>query len=85
MLPSSTPLYVAAEHWGALPVSQGRFPLAGCFTYGKVYVSVLLSQFVPPSPSHTKIRNPVQESKLALCSGVESDFDKLGRRYIQEY
>ena len=30
-----------------------KFPRAVCFTYGNVYVSVLLSQFVPPSPPLT--------------------------------
>ena len=30
-----------------------KFPLAICFKYGTVYVSVLLTQFNPPSPSHT--------------------------------
>ena len=37
------------------PVSHSKFPLATSFikTYGKVYVSVLLSQFVPPCSSLT--------------------------------
>ena len=29
------------------------FPLAFYFTYGNVYVSMLFSQFIPPSPSPT--------------------------------
>ena len=44
------PLYVVTEHWVELPVLYSSFPLAICFTYGSLYVSVLLSQFVPPSP-----------------------------------
>jgi len=36
-----------------LPVSHSKFPLAMSFTYGNVYVSVLLSQFIPPSTSLT--------------------------------
>ena len=30
-----------------------RLPLVICFTYGNVHVSMLLSQFTPPSPSPT--------------------------------
>ena len=44
------PLYVVTEHWVELPVLYSNFPLAICFTYGSLYVSALLSQFVPPSP-----------------------------------
>ena len=43
------PLYVGTEHWIELLVSHSKFPLAIYFTYGNVYVSMLLSQFVPPS------------------------------------
>ena len=38
-----------------------NFPLVICFTYGKVYVSVLLSQFGPPSPY------PVVSKVCSLC------------------
>ena len=31
------PLKVVTEHWAELPVSQGKFPLAIYFTYGKMY------------------------------------------------
>ena len=34
-------------------VSFSKFPLAIYFAYGNVYVSMLLPQFVPPSPSLT--------------------------------
>ena len=30
------------------PTSYSNFPLAICFTYGNVYVSVLFSQIIPP-------------------------------------
>ena len=36
-----------------LPASYSNFPLAIYFTYGKAYVSMLLSQFFPLSPSPT--------------------------------
>ena len=47
--PSRLPLPAVAECWGELPTSHGRFPLAGCLTHGSAHVSMLLSQFVPPS------------------------------------
>ena len=35
------------------PASYRKFPLAIYFTYHNIYVSVLLSQVIPPSPSCT--------------------------------
>ena len=52
-LPPISPLCVITEHWFALPESYSKFPLAICFTYGSVYVSMLLSPFVPRSLSLT--------------------------------
>ena len=34
-----------------LPVLYSNFTLAIYFTYGDVYISVLLYQFIPPSPA----------------------------------
>ena len=42
----------------------GNFPLALCFTHGNVYVSVLLSQFVPPFPS------PTVSTCLCVCVSI---------------
>ena len=36
-----------------LPVLCSSFPLAICFTYGNVYISLQLSRFIPPSLSPT--------------------------------
>ena len=33
-----------------VPESCSKFPLAVCLTHGNVYASMLLSQFIPPSP-----------------------------------
>ena len=58
------------------PCVYSSFPPAICFTHGCVYVSVLISQFVPPSPSHTGVFNIFQtavmpqilESQFCMCS-----------------
>ena len=48
------PIKVITEHCAEPPELYRRFPLAAYFTNGSVYVcayvSILLSQFVPPSP-----------------------------------
>ena len=46
--PHSTPLGHHRVLWWA-PCAIYQLPLALCFTYGSVYMSVLLSQFTPPS------------------------------------
>ena len=47
------PLQVVTKHRADLPVLCSCFPLAISFTFGSVYMSMLLSHFVPayPSPS----------------------------------
>ena len=52
-----------------LPASYGKFLLAIYFANGDVYVSVLLSQFVPPSPVPTVSRSlfSMPGSPLLLC------------------
>ena len=47
-LPHLTPL---GCHKAPSPVLDSKFPLAIYFTYVNVYMSLLLSQFIPPSPS----------------------------------
>ena len=48
------PLQVVTKHRADLPVLCGCFPLAMCFTFGSVYMSMPLSHFIPdytsPSP-----------------------------------
>ena len=58
MAPPESPLDLPSlsavtEHQALFPVFYGNFPLAICFTHGSVYISMLLSQFVPPSFSPT--------------------------------
>ena len=47
--PQIPPLQVTTEHWAELPVLHSNFPLAVHVTHGSVYMSMLLSQFVPPA------------------------------------
>ena len=53
--PSQLPLYHTllgvTEHQAELPASYSKFPLAIYFTHGRAYMSMPLSQFIPPSPS----------------------------------
>ena len=49
--PHLPPLWVITEHRAELPVLCSSFPLATCFTHGSVYMLILPTQFVPPSPS----------------------------------
>ena len=55
---SHTPIPIPAPqvitvHQAQLPVLYNSFPLAIYFIPGNVYMSILFSQFVPPSPSPT--------------------------------
>ena len=45
------PLQVVTKHRADLPVLCSCFPLAICFTFGSVYMSMLLSHFIPAYPS----------------------------------
>ena len=50
---TATPtLWVITEHQAELPLLYSSFPLARYFTRGSVYMSILISQLIPPSPSH---------------------------------
>ena len=46
------PLSVVTEHWVWAPRVTQQI-LTVCLTYGNINVSMLLSQFIPPSPSPT--------------------------------
>ena len=63
-------LYIVAEHWVELSASYSKFPLAIYFSYGYIYVLVLLSQYAPPSPSETVSTSlfSTPESLLLYCS-----------------
>ena len=56
-----------------LTVPCSKFPLAIYFTYGNVYVSILLSQFIPPSPAPS-----VSTSLFSISASPEKGDFKLG-------
>ena len=49
-----------------LPASYGKFPLAVYFTYGNIYVSMLLSQLILPSPSPSVSTSLISMSAFPL-------------------
>ena len=64
------PLQVITKHQADLPVLCGCFPLAIYFTFGSVYMSMLLFHFVPASssPPHPNPRPQVHSLHLCLYS-----------------
>ena len=48
--PHISPFCVITEHWVELLVLHSSFPLDIYFTHDNVYMSMLFSQFLPPSP-----------------------------------
>ena len=58
------PLQVVPKHRADLPVPCNCFPLAIYFTFGSVYMSMLLSHFVPAYPSPSPC---AQVHSLRLC------------------
>ena len=57
---------VVTEPWAELPGSHGKSLLAVSFTCDNVYVSLLLSQFVPSPASHTVLTSLVSISASPL-------------------
>ena len=64
-----------------LPGSHSKFPLAGCFTYGNLYVSMLLSEFVPPSPSPAVTTSLFSMSLHLYCCPADQ-FSRWGLREL---
>ena len=62
----------STEHRVELPVLYSMFPLAICFMHGSVYMSILISQFVPRSPS--PLCSHVCSLYLRLCSCPTNGF-----------
>ena len=70
-LPPATPippLYGGTKHQADLPVQCSCLPLATYFTFGSVYMSMLLSHFVPAYPSHPVSSSPFSMSVSLFLS-----------------
>ena len=68
-LPSPSPPHPSRVSWSTsfgFPASYSKFPLAISFTSGNIYVSMLLSQIIPPSPSPTVIKSLSFMSQMSL-------------------
>ena len=57
------------EYWSGVPLPSPNFPLASYFTHGNVYISMSLSQFVPPTPAPAVSISlfPMSESLFLPC------------------
>ena len=64
-----------------LSASYSEFPLALYFTYDNVYISVLLSQFIPPSASPTVSTGVLCVSVAALQIGSSAHLSRF-RMYV---
>ena len=68
------PIEVITEHQAELPVLLCGFPLAICFTRVSVFLSNLISQFIPPTPFLTSSPRVlyvwISIPALDLCSSV---------------
>ena len=73
------------EHWLWAPwIIYIKLPLAICFTYGDVYVSMLSSQIIPPSPFPTESKSLffVSVCPLLTCKGHQDHQYHLSRFHI---
>ena len=69
------PAVVITEQRAELPMLCSRFSLAICFTHGSVHMSVLVSQFIPLSPSPSphprpRCRFPTSASLFLPCNSL---------------
>ena len=82
-LPTSQPippLWVVTECRAELPVLHSSFPLAICFAYANVHVSVLLSQFIPPSLSPA-----VSLSLFSMSESLFLPYKQVHQHYLSGF
>ena len=76
------PFQVITELQAELPMLCSSLPLAFYFTYGSIYMSTLLSQFISPFPS--PLCPHVCAIHLCLCIGVQLIYNVLLVSTIQQ-
>ena len=65
------PIQVITEHQAELPALYRRFPLANYFAHCNLHMSILLSQFIPPSsPPHVTCPFATSESLFLPCQSL---------------
>ena len=64
------PFCIVTEHQAGLPVLYISFPLASYLTCGHIYMSMLLSQFIPPFSSLTVSTSPFSMSVRNFYSSL---------------
>ena len=80
------PLQVVTKHQADLPVLCSSFPLAFHFTFGSVYMSVLLSHFVPASPFPAVSSSPFSTSaSLFLTCHQVHRYHFLDSIYVRQH
>ena len=84
------PLQVVTKHRTDIPVGCSCFPLAICFTFGSVYLSMPLSHFVPASPSPQPVSSRPFSTSASLflsCSQVRENhyFSFLDSTYVCQH
>ena len=79
------PLEFITEHPAELPLLNSSFPLAVYLTYGSIYISMLLSQFIPlllPPLCPQVSKSPFSKSAIYFCS-ANGLINTISRFHIQ--
>ena len=86
-LPTPTHPFILTDPGAELPVLYSSFLPATYFTWGSVYMSKLLSRFVPPSPSPAGSTSPfsVLVSLFLLCKQVHQYHFSRFHMYVNTY
>ena len=84
MVVSAIPVEVIAEQQAGLPVLYSSFPIVTYFPRDSVYMSKLLTQFAPPSPSHTaNLENSAVATGLEKVSFHSNPKEKQCQRMLK--
>ena len=85
LLPHIPSTYVITEHWAELYVLYSSILLAMYFTHGRVYMSMLPSQFIPPTPSTSVSTSPFSLYLYSCPANRSISMIFLGSIYMYQY